>query len=75
MQCFALFHFYKYRRTVASVFYGLTAAESNAYQTSLENIEDHFRQKEEVEQARATVAAAKALPLSRGLVMQELGLA
>jgi hypothetical protein len=73
MHCLALFDFYKYRRTVASA--GLTAAESNAYQTSLENIEDHFRQKEELEQAQATVAAAKAQPLSRGLVMQELGLA
>jgi hypothetical protein len=68
----ALYLCFDYKRMVASA--GLTAAESNAYQTSLENIEDHFRQKEELEQARATVAAAKAQPLSRGFVLQELGL-
>jgi len=72
MQCWALFHFYKYRRTVASA--RLTAAESEAYRESIENIEDHFRQKEELEQARAIVAAAKAQPLSHGFVLQELGL-
>jgi len=68
----AVYHL-RYRKKIESPL--LTHEESSAYQKSMENIEDHFRQKEELEQARATVAAAKAQPLSRGLVMQELGLA
>jgi len=68
----AVYHL-RYRKKIESPL--LTHEESSAYQKSMENIEDHFSQKEELEQARATVAAAKAQPLSRGLVMQELGLA
>jgi hypothetical protein len=62
----------RYRKKIESSL--LTHEESSAYHESLENIEDHFRQKEELEQARATIAAAKAQPLSRGFVLQELGL-
>jgi hypothetical protein len=60
----------RYRQRVESS--ALTAEESNAYQKSIKNIEDHFRQKEKLEQARAILAAAKACPLSLGVVMQEL---
>jgi hypothetical protein len=64
--------FRRYRQMVESN--GLTAEESSAYQESIKNIEDYFRQKEKLGQAQAILAAAKACPLSLGVVTQELSI-
>jgi hypothetical protein len=50
-------YFFRFRRRMRTV--QLTAEESAAHQQSIKNIEDYFRQKEELERAQAVVAVAK----------------
>jgi hypothetical protein len=50
-------YFLRFQKRVEAV--QLTAEESAARQTSIKHIEDYFRQKEELERARAVVAVAK----------------
>jgi hypothetical protein len=64
--------FRRYRQMVESA--GLTAEESSAYQESINNIEEYFRQKQKLDEARAILAAARACPLSLDVVTQELGI-
>ena len=53
-------YFLRFQKRVEAV--QLTAEEFAARQKSIKNIEDYFRQKEELERARAVVAVAKGRP-------------
>jgi len=64
----AAVYFSRYRLRIEAAH--LTAEESASYQQSLRNVEDHFRQEEALQRARAVLAVAKQRLASSGVNTQ-----